>query len=169
MLDANLKKQLDTYLQNIAKLIEVSVSVDDSPKGKALYELASEIAEMSGKINLTDAADQRTPSMGVAAAGETPLVRFAGIPIGTEFTSLVLALLQAGGHQYNAVAAVLEPIRDLQGGFHFETYISLSCRSGADVVQALILTSTLNPNIARVMIEGPLFKDEVESRQIMAV
>ncbi|MDY3197826.1 MAG: alkyl hydroperoxide reductase subunit F, partial [Pseudomonadaceae bacterium] len=91
MLDANLKKQLDTYLQNIVKPIEISVSVDDSPKGKELYELASEIAEMSGKISLTDAADKRTPSMGVAAAGETPRVRFAGIPMGHEFTSLVLA------------------------------------------------------------------------------
>ncbi|NLC01025.1 MAG: alkyl hydroperoxide reductase subunit F [Pseudomonas formosensis] len=169
MLDANLKKQLDTYLQNIVKPIEISVSVDDSPKGKELYELASEIAEMSGKISLTDAADKRTPSMGVAAAGETPRVRFAGIPMGHEFTSLVLALLQAGGHPSKADPALLEQIRNLQGEFHFETYISLSCQNCPDVVQALNLMSTLNPNITHVMIDGALFKDEVESRQIMAV
>src|SRR5690554_2081353 len=169
MLDANLKKQLDTYLQNIVKPIEISVSVDDSPKGKELYELASEIAEMSGKISLTDAADKRTPSLCVAAAGETPRVRFAGIPMGHEFTSLVLALLQAGGHPSKADPALLEQIRNLQGEFHFETYISLSCQNCPDVVQALNLMATLNPNITHVMIDGALFKDEVDSRQIMAV
>lgn len=169
MLDANLKKQLDTYLQNIAKPIEISVSVDDSPKGKELYELAAEIAEMSGKITLTDAADKRTPSMAVAESGQSPRVRFAGIPMGHEFTSLVLALLQAGGHPSKADPALLEQIRNLEGEFHFETYISLSCQNCPDVVQALNLMATLNPNITNVMIDGALFKDEVEGRQIMAV
>jgi molybdenum cofactor biosynthesis protein MoaC len=99
MLDANLKKQLDTYLQNIVNPVEVTVSVDDSPKGKELYELAAEIADMSGKISLREAQDQRTPSMGVTVPGEEPRVKFAGIPMGHEFTSLVLALLQAAGIQ----------------------------------------------------------------------
>ncbi|WP_193074782.1 alkyl hydroperoxide reductase subunit F [Pseudomonas sp. FME51] len=169
MLDANLKKQLDTYLQNIAKPIEISVSVDDSPKGKELYELAAEIADMSGKIDLIAVENKRTPSMAVAEAGQSPRVRFAGIPMGHEFTSLVLALLQAGGHPSKADPALLEQIRNLEGEFHFETYISLSCQNCPDVVQALNLMSTLNPNITHVMIDGALFKDEVESRQIMAV
>ena len=169
MLDANLKKQLDTYLENIVKPIEISVSVDDIPKGKELYELAAEIAEMSGKISLADAADKRTPSMGSAAAGEQARVRFAGIPMGHEVTSLVLALLQAGGHPSKADPALLEQIRNLEGEFHFETYISLSCQNCPDVVQALNLMATLNPNITNVMIDGALFKDEVEGRQIMAV
>src|SRR5690606_9659331 len=108
MLDANLKKQLDTYLQNIVKPIEISVSGADSPKGKELYELAAAIAAMSGKTRLTDAADKRTPSMGVAAGGAVARVRFAGIPLGHEFTALVLALLQAGGHPSKADPALLE-------------------------------------------------------------
>ena len=169
MLDANLKKQLDTYLQNIVKPIEISVSVDDSPKGKELYELAAEITEMSSKISLTEAADKRTPSMGIAEAGQSPRVRFAGIPMGHEFTSLVLALLQAGGHPSKADPALLEQIRNLEGEFHFETYISLSCQNCPDVVQALNLMATLNPNITHVMIDGALFQEEVDSRQIMSV
>ncbi|HIZ51075.1 MAG TPA: alkyl hydroperoxide reductase subunit F [Candidatus Pseudomonas excrementavium] len=169
MLDANLKKQLDTYLQNIAKPIEISVSVDDSPKGKELHELAVEIAEMSSKIGLVAVDNKRTPSMGVAEAGQSPRVRFAGIPMGHEFTSLVLALLQAGGHPSKADPALLDQIRNLEGEYHFETYISLSCQNCPDVVQALNLMATLNPNISHVMIDGALFQDEVESRQIMAV
>ncbi|MFA5678167.1 MAG: alkyl hydroperoxide reductase subunit F [Pseudomonas sp.] len=169
MLDANLKKQLDTYLQNIVKPIEISVSADDSPKGKELHELAVEISEMSSKIGLVAVENQRTPSMAIAEAGQSPRVRFAGIPMGHEFTSLVLALLQAGGHPSKADPALLEQIRNLEGKFHFETYISLSCQNCPDVVQALNLMSTLNPNITHVMIDGALFKDEVESRQIMAV
>ena len=169
MLDANLKKQLDTYLQNIAKPIEISVSVDDSPKGKELHELAVEIAEMSSKIGLVAVENKRTPSMAVAEAGQSPRVRFAGIPMGHEFTSLVLALLQAGGHPSKADPALLEQIRNLEGEYHFETYISLSCQNCPDVVQALNLMATLNPNITHVMVDGALFKDEVESRQIMAV
>ena len=169
MLDANLKKQLDTYLQNIVKPIEISVSVDDSPKGKELHELAVEISEMSSKIGLVAVENQRTPSMGIAEAGQSPRVHFAGIPMGHEFTSLVLALLQAGGHPSKADPALLEQIRNLEGKFHFETYISLSCQNCPDVVQALNLMATLNPNITHVMIDGALFKDEVESRQIMAV
>ncbi|CEA06109.1 alkyl hydroperoxide reductase subunit F [Pseudomonas saudimassiliensis] len=169
MLDANLKKQLDTYLQNIAKPIEISVSVDDSPKGKELHELAIEIAEMSSKIGLVAVENKRTPSMAVAEAGQSPRVRFAGIPMGHEFTSLVLALLQAGGHPSKADPALLDQIRNLEGEYHFETYISLSCQNCPDVVQALNLMATLNPNITHVMIDGALFKDEVESRQIMAV
>ncbi|MEH6797935.1 MAG: alkyl hydroperoxide reductase subunit F [Halopseudomonas sabulinigri] len=169
MLDANLKKQLDTYLQNIVNPIEISVSVDDSPKGKELHELAVEIAEMSSKIGLVSADDKRTPSMGIGPSGQPPRVRFAGIPMGHEFTSLVLALLQSGGHPSKAEPALLDQIRYLEGEFHFETYISLSCQNCPDVVQALNLMATLNPNITHVMIDGGLFQSEVDERQVMAV
>ncbi|MFN3580440.1 MAG: alkyl hydroperoxide reductase subunit F [Pseudomonas sp.] len=169
MLDANLKKQLDTYLQNIVNPIELSVSVDDSPKSRELSELATEIAEMSPKIALNWVEAERTPSMSIAQSGVPPRVSFAGLPMGHEFTSLVLALLQSGGHPSKADPALLEQIRHLSGEYHFETYISLSCQNCPDVVQALNLMATLNPNITHVMVDGALFQDEVESRQIMAV
>jgi alkyl hydroperoxide reductase subunit F len=107
--------------------------------------------------------------MAVGPAGQTPRVNFAGIPMGHEFTSLVLALLQAGGHPSKADAAMQEQIRNLKGEFHFETYISLSCQNCPDVVQALNLMAVLNPNITHTMIDGALFQKEVEERQIMAV
>ncbi|WP_237058306.1 alkyl hydroperoxide reductase subunit F [Microbulbifer sediminum] len=169
MLDANLKKQLDTYLQNIVDPIEVRVSGDNTPKSAELEELANEIAGLSQKIEAKTGNAKRTPSMAVGPAGEEPRVNFAGIPLGHEFTSLVLALLQAGGHPSKADPQVLEQIRNLEGEFHFETYISLSCQNCPDVVQALNLMATLNPNITHTMIDGALFQDEVEQHNVMAV
>lgn len=170
MLDANLKQQLDTYLQKIVTPIELSVSSNGEPKAKELQELAGEIAELSPKISLKEAATaKRTPSLAIAAEGQTPRVSFAGIPMGHEFTSLVLALLQAGGHPSKAEPEVLEQIRNLPGEYHFETFISLSCQNCPDVVQALNLMATINPNITHQMVDGALFQDEVEEKQIMAV
>ncbi|MBB5210652.1 alkyl hydroperoxide reductase subunit F [Microbulbifer hydrolyticus] len=169
MLDANVKKQLDTYLQNIINPIEISVSANSSAKGAELNSLANEIAGLSDKIDLKQEDRKRTPSMAIAPAGKTPRVSFAGIPMGHEFTSLVLALLQAGGHPSKADPELLEQIRNIEGEFHFETYISLSCQNCPDVVQALNLMANLNPNITHEMIDGALFQEEVDARQIMAV
>lgn len=169
MLDANLKQQLDTYLQNIVTPIEVSVSSDDSAKGRELSELAHEIIELSDKINQGSYQGQRTPSMAIAPVGETPRVSFAGVPMGHEFTSLVLALLQAGGHPSKADQSLQDQIKAIPGPLHFETYISLSCQNCPDVVQALNLMAKLNPNISHEMIDGGVFQDEVEAKEIMAV
>ncbi|WP_010324999.1 alkyl hydroperoxide reductase subunit F [Marinobacterium stanieri] len=169
MLDANLKQQLDAYLQNIVTPIELLVSSDDSPKAKEIEELAGEIASLNDKISNTTGDNRRTPSLAIAKAGEAPRVHFAGVPMGHEFTSLVLALLQAGGHPSKADAELQEQIRNLPGKYDFETYISLSCQNCPDVVQALNLMATLNPNITHTMIDGALFQQEVDERQIMAV
>ncbi|MBR9856520.1 MAG: alkyl hydroperoxide reductase subunit F [Gammaproteobacteria bacterium] len=169
MLDANLKQQLDTYLQNIVSPIEISVSGDHGPKSRELLELAGEISALSTHISLRETAARRTPSMSIAAANQAPRVSFAGIPMGHEFTSLVLALLQAGGHPSKVAPELQEQIRNLEGEYHFETYISLSCQNCPDVVQALNLMATLNPNITHEMIDGALFQEEVNQRQIMAV
>ncbi|WP_114416852.1 alkyl hydroperoxide reductase subunit F [Marinospirillum perlucidum] len=170
MLDANLKKQLDTYLQKIVTPIELSVSSNDEPKSQELLELAGEIAGLSSQIELKDAADsKRTPSMAIAAQGQEARIRFSGIPMGHEFTSLVLALLQTGGHPSKAEPEVIEQIRSLPGEYHFETFVSLSCQNCPDVVQALNLMATVNPRITHEMVDGALFQDEVEEKQIMAV
>ncbi|WP_444936216.1 alkyl hydroperoxide reductase subunit F [Microbulbifer sp. JMSA004] len=169
MLDANLKKQLDTYLQNIVKPIEIRVSTDNSEKSKELEALVDEISGLTNRITAQQSQAKRTPSMTIAPAGEEPRVSFAGIPLGHEFTSLVLALLQAGGHPSKADPELLEQVRSLKGEFHFETYISLSCQNCPDVVQALNLMATLNPNITHEMIDGGLFQEEVEKRNVMAV
>ncbi|MFQ6370801.1 alkyl hydroperoxide reductase subunit F [Shewanella sp. YIC-542] len=169
MLDANLKKQLDSYLQYIKQPIELSVSSDNSDKSQEVEALVKELATMSDNITYQQVNNARTPSMAVAPKGETPRVNFAGVPMGHEFTSLVLALLQAGGHPSKAAPELLEQIRNLPGEYHFETYISLSCHNCPDVVQALNLMASLNPNITHVMIDGALFQEEVAERGVMAV
>src|SRR5208282_4880090 len=112
---------------------------------------------------------QVKPSFALRRPGQAPHVRFAGLPMGHEFTSLVLALLQAGGHPSKAAPEVLEQIRGLDGEFNFETFVSLSCQSCPDVVQALNLMAVVNPKVRHTMIDGAVFQDEVERRQVMAV
>lgn len=170
MLDANLKAQLKSYLERVTQPIEIVASLDDGAKSREMLELLKDVASLSSQITLLDNGDDaRTPSFSINRPGADISLRFAGIPMGHEFTSLVLALLQVGGHPSKASAEVIEQIRSLKGEFKFETYFSLSCQNCPDVVQALNLMAVLNPNIQHVAIDGALFQDEVDARQIMAV
>jgi alkyl hydroperoxide reductase subunit F len=170
MLDEAIKAQLKGYLERLTLPIELVAALDDSAKSRELEELLAEIAAMSDKISLRrDDDETRKPSFAINRLGTDVGVRFAGIPLGHEFTSLVLALLQVGGHPSKAAAETIAQVQDLEGEFHFETYFSLSCQNCPDVVQALNLMSVLNPNIHHVAIDGALYQDEVERRQIMSV
>ncbi|CAG8999070.1 MAG: NADH dehydrogenase [Candidatus Celerinatantimonas neptuna] len=171
MLDANVKQQLDTYFKNIINPIEIAVSTDSSPKAEELVTLARDLSAISEKITLrvNESHTGRVPLMTIAPASEPSRVAFAGIPMGHEFTSLILAVLQAGGHPAKADKAVLEQAKSLQGEFNFEVYISLSCQNCPEVVQSLNLLSLVNPNVTTTMIDGALFQDEVNERNIMAV
>ncbi len=170
MLDTNIQEQLKAYLQRLQHRIEIVATLDASPKAQEMREMLHEIAALSDKVSLReDGNNPRRPSFGVALPGEAPRVHFAGIPMGHEFTSLVLALLQVGGHPPKVSEEVLEQIRGLRGEFNFETYISLTCHNCPDVVQALNLMAIYNPGIQHVMVDGGMFPEEVESRQIMAV
>ncbi|WP_421933466.1 alkyl hydroperoxide reductase subunit F [Phenylobacterium sp.] len=170
MLDQGLKSQLKTYLENLRHPVELIASLDASAKSAELKALLDDIVEASEKVLLRlDGQDARKPSFAVRAAGADARVTFAGLPMGHEFTSLVLALLQAGGHPPRVEPEVIEQIKALEGDYSFETYFSLSCQNCPDVVQALNLMSVLNPAIRHVAIDGALFQDEVEARKIMAV
>jgi alkyl hydroperoxide reductase subunit F len=170
MLDATLKGQLNTYLQNIRQPIELVASLDDGPKSAELMELLNEIAEQSDKVTAVRRDDDaRRPSFAIVRPGTDISVRFAGLPLGHEFTSLVLTLLWVGGHPPKVEPEVIEQVKALDGDFLFETYFSLSCQNCPDVVQALNLMSVLNPKIRHVAIDGALFQAEVEQRQVMAV
>jgi alkyl hydroperoxide reductase subunit F len=170
MLDAALKTQLKAYLENVRVPVELVASLDDGPKSQELFELLNEIAEASAKVSVSRAGDDaRKPSFAITRPGTDISVRFAGIPLGHEFTSLVLTLLWVGGHPPKVEPEVIEQVKALDGDFTFETYYSLSCQNCPDVVQALNLMSVLNPRIRAVSIDGALFQDEVERRQVMAV
>ncbi len=170
MLDATIKTQLKAYLERLQTPIELIATLDDSDKAQEVRSLLDDIATASHKVSVrNDGSDPRKPSFAVTRPGETPRIGFAGIPMGHEFTSLVLALLQTGGHPPKVEPEVIEQIKAIPGKFHFETFISLSCHNCPDVVQALNLMSVLNPGISHTMIDGALFQDEVNERKIMGV
>lgn len=174
-LEANIKTQLQTYLAMMREPIELVASLDDSAAAQEMRELLEEIASMSDKITLTTGDDARKPSFAVKRAvthkdaSQSVGVKFAGIPMGHEFTSLVLALLHTGGHPMKLEAEKITQIAAVKGTFHFETYISLSCHNCPDVVQAMNMMAVINPNITHVMIDGALYQDEVKVREIMSV
>jgi len=171
MLDANMKQQLQGLLTNLREPIELLSSLGDDAKSAELAALLNDIAALSDKVSVTRTDDDaRRPSFLIRRASDARVaVRFAGIPLGHEFTSLVLALLQVGGHPPKVSAEVLEQVAALDGDFHFETYFSLSCQNCPDIVQALNLMSVVNPRITHTAIDGGLFQAEVEERKIMAV
>ncbi|MBL8444414.1 MAG: thioredoxin family protein, partial [Zoogloeaceae bacterium] len=171
MLDTNLKAQLKGLLEKIAHPIELIAALSTDAKSLEMRALLEDIVALSDKVSLVERSDAgvRVPSFGVSRKGGDMGIRFAGIPMGHEFTSLVLALLQAGGHPPKISDDDIERIRSLEGKYEFETFISLSCHNCPDVVQALNLMAVLNPNIRNTMVDGALFKAEVESKNIMAV
>lgn len=171
MLDNTMKAQLKAYLEKLTRPVELVSTLDDSAKSGEIRTLLQEIAELSPKITVREdnSASARKPSFLIVNPGQTQGIRFAGSPLGHEFTSLVLALLQVGGHPSKEAQELLDQVRNLEGEFHFETYYSLSCHNCPDVVQALNLMAVLNPDITHTAIDGGLFQNEITERNIMGV
>jgi NADH-dependent peroxiredoxin subunit F len=169
LLDADIKAQLSQYLQLMEGdiLLKVSAGTDDVSRDMLL--LIDELATMSNNIKVEKTELERTPSFSVNRIGEDTGVTFAGIPLGHEFTSLVLALLQVSGRAPKVDQKVIDQIKAIKGDYRFESYISLTCHNCPDVVQALNIMSVLNPSISHTMIDGAAYKAEVESKNIMAV
>ncbi|MDH4407642.1 MAG: alkyl hydroperoxide reductase subunit F [Candidatus Methylopumilus sp.] len=170
-LDITIKNQLQDYMTRLVNPIKLLANLDETASSQEMLEMLEEVATLSEKITLNKETDvsKRIPSFEVNRETDVTGITFAGIPSGHEFTSFVLALLQAGGHPLKIDAEKIEQIKNIQGKFHFETYISLSCHNCPDVVQALNAMSIINSNISHVMIDGALFQKEVEDKQIMAV
>ena len=171
MLDTNMKTQLKAYLEKLTKPVELIATLDDSAKSAEIKELLAEIAELSDKVTFKEdnSLPVRKPSFLITNPGSNQGPRFAGSPLGHEFTSLVLALLWTGGHPSKEAQSLLEQIRHIDGDFEFETYYSLSCHNCPDVVQALNLMSVLNPRIKHTAIDGGTFQNEITDRNVMGV
>ena len=172
MLDPQLKSQLAAYLQRISQPVEITAVLDETPASREMEALLEDIAEASPLVRVTqtrEAGPHRTPSFALNRPGENHGPRFAGLPMGHEFTSLVLALLQVGGYPPKVEPDVLEQIRAIDADLDFEVYVSLTCHNCPDVVQALNLMAIQNPRIRATMVEGSLFQQEIEQRQIMGV
>jgi alkyl hydroperoxide reductase subunit F len=170
MLNESMKQQLATYLQNLKQPVTIVKFVDDSAKSKELSQLVEQIGELSAKVRVEagERDKERVPSMLIRSEQGTE-IRFAGLPMGHEFTSLVLALLHSGGHPLKLDTDVIEQIRALDSDLHFETFVSLSCQNCPDVVQALNMMAALNPRITHVMIDGAVYPEEAEQRNVLAV
>ncbi|WP_454916857.1 alkyl hydroperoxide reductase subunit F [Xanthobacter sediminis] len=172
MLDDTMKAQLKTYLERVVRPIEITAFVDDGAKSRETLELLNDLVPLSDKITVTErrgAAGARVPSFALTSPGQDIHLAFAGLPMGHEFTSLILALLQTGGYPPKVEQAVIDQIKALDGDFSFETYFSQSCQNCPDVVQALNLMAVLNPKIRHAAIDGALFQKEVDERQVMSV
>ncbi len=173
MLDDALKAQLRQYLEYLRRPIEVTAALDGGAAAAEMRRLLADLVAASSMVRVVEDASEgtgiRRPSFAIHLPGEAPRVRFAGLPLGHEFTSLVLALLHVGGHAPKVSDEVLQQVEALRGPFHFETYFSQSCQNCPDVVQALNLMAARNPNVTHVAIDGATFQDEVTELQVMAV
>ncbi len=170
MLDNKVKEQLRAYFTKLVNPVILTASTDTSAKSQEMLGLLKDLVGLSDKITLAEnGGSSRRPSFTVNRPDSNCHIEFAGLPMGHEFTSLILAILQTGGYPPKVEADVIEQIRQVEGSFRFETYISLTCQNCPEVVQALNLMAVLNPNISSTMIDGALFQDEVKERQIMAV
>lgn len=171
MLDTTLKNQLSIYLEKLTRPVELIATLDDSKASGEVRELLNEITGLSDKLTLTldNNLAVRKPSFMISQPGQNHGPRFAGSPLGHEFTSLVLALLQTGGHPSKESQELLSQVAALDGELNFETYYSLSCHNCPDVVQALNLMAILNPQVTHTAIDGGVFQNEIEQREIMGV
>lgn len=169
VLDNQIKAQLQQYLTMLEGNLVLKVSVGEDQVSQDMLELVTELAKMSPRISVEHVQLKRTPSFSVNKVGEESGVVFAGLPLGHEFTSLVLALLQVSGRAPKVDDAVIKRIQAIKEPMHFETFVSLTCHNCPDVVQAFNIMSVLNPNITHAMVEGGAFQEEVEAKDIMAV
>lgn len=169
ILDAEMKAQLAQYMEMLEGDIVLQVSTGTDKVSNEMIALVDELATMSSKITIEHTVLERTPSFSVGLAGEEARITFAGVPLGHEFTSLVLALLQVSGRTPKVEQKVIDQIKAIDSKHHFETFVSLTCQNCPEVVQALNIMSVLNSNISNTMIDGAAFKEEVESKNIMAV
>ena len=170
MLDAATTAQLKTYLANLRTPVELLATLDDSPKSREMRTLVESVVEQSPLLSARyDGHADRSPSFAIRRADGTAETHFAGLPLGHEFTSLVLALLHMGGHPPKEEAELLDSVKALEGSFKFETFFSLSCQNCPDVIQAINIMAALNPGVSHVAIDGAIFREEVETRKVMAV
>ena len=170
MLDHEMAAQLQQYMGMLRRPLTITASLGEDAKSAELRVLLEQIAGMSPLITLQlDGRHARTPSFSIGRPDAEQHLTFAAIPLGHEFTSLVLALLWTGGHPPKADAHVIDQIKALPDTYTFDAFMSLSCQSCPDVVQALTLMAVHNPRVHVTVVDGALFQEDVQERGIMAV
>jgi len=168
MLENNLKQQLAQYLDMLKTEVTIGLSATNDEKSDKVREFVNEVAELSDKIKVEEKELTYTPSFEIKGDFDHGRIVFAGVPLGHEFASFALAMLQAGGIEPKVDEATKKRIESIEAS-DFETIVSLSCHNCPDVVQALNIMAILNPNVNHTMIEGSMFQDIAEDRDVLAV
>lgn len=171
MLDQDILNQVKQLFQGLEHSFTIEVSIGKHEQAEDMITFTREIAECSNKIaHIVHNTTDNKAEFSLLKEGVSTGITFRGIPNGHEFTSLLLAVLNADGKGKNLPdEAILRRIRALKGEIKLTTYVSLSCTNCPDVVQALNIISLYNPNVSHEMVDGAVYEDEVKSRNIQAV
>lgn len=169
ILDHAIQQQLAQYMPLLEADIVLSVNAGDDENGQKVHDLINEIAAMSEKIWVETTTAGKAPGFSIAKKGEVARVFFAGLPLGHEFTSLVMALLQVSGRPPKVDDQVVKRIAQINEPVAFTTYVSLSCHNCPEVVQAFNMMAALNENVTHTMVEGGWFQAEIADKNILGV
>jgi len=170
MLDAGILEQLKVVYQNLEKEITLVVARSNHENQSDLLELVKGLRSSSPKILVEESSEvSAAPKLTLFVQGHPTGITFLGVPGGHEFTSLVLAILNADGKGKLPDQMILNRIKRLKGSIELRTYISLSCENCPGVVQALNLMSLFHPSFKHTMIDGAVAQDEITRLNIQGV
>ena len=169
MLDQNLKNQLAQYLDMLKTEVTIGLSVTNDEKSNKVRGFVEDVASLSDKINVVEKNLAHTPAFELIGEKDHGQIIFAGVPLGHEFSSFALALLQVGGIEPKIDESTKNRILAIEDTQKLETIVSLSCHNCPEVVQSFNIMAVLNPNINHTMIEGSMFQEIAEDRDVLAV
>lgn len=169
MLTEELKNGLKQYLALLESDLEIFLSIDESENSKKLESFITEVTTLTNRITISKKSLKYIPSFEIFSKEKNTSVTFAGIPLGHEFESFVIALLQVSGRAPKISEELIKRIKSIDKNLNFESFVSLSCHNCPEVVQALNIMAILNPKISHTMIEGSMFENIVKEKAIMAV
>lgn len=170
MLDLNVITQVKSVLAHLSAHFTFAVERDDSDADATHFsQFVEDVASCSNHISV-EYRSGKVFRFSILRDGQDTGIAFRGIPNGHEFTSLLLALLNADGQGRNLPDDRLRRrIASLQGDIRLKTYVSLTCTNCPDVVQALNVIALLNPNVSHEMVDGAVTQQEVNELNIQAV
>ncbi len=171
MLSNDILNALKTYTENMTNKVTLVLQTGEHVKRPELKDFLTQICSVSENLNLIERDESlRSPiTFYLEIEGENNGIHFSGIPSGHEFNSLILAILQSSGTEVKLDSTLTKMVKKIKDKLHFEVFISLSCHNCPDVVQSLNQFALLNDNISAEMIDGGLFKELIDDRNIQGV
>ncbi|MDO5652089.1 MAG: alkyl hydroperoxide reductase subunit F [Moraxella sp.] len=172
MIDQSLLDAIKSYSANMTRPIQMVIGQGEHAKRGELVDFLTQVASTSEKIGFDGSVvdtDLSPMSFKITTDNHDTGIVFSGIPGGHEFTSLILAILHAGGHTLKLDDGIQDLVKRIGQPLKFQTFVSLSCHNCPDVVQALNQFAILNSNIENEMVDGGVFPELVEANNIQGV